>query len=84
MGERGRHDTPVTFTRSEAVKIREMIATQGAALVCPRCGGELTMSLPLAGGGSVAAIWEVRCTPCCRSLMVRDLPSSGPGAPGTS
>lgn len=63
-----------TFSHAETLGIREMVATPGAQLRCPRCGGELTSDMPLAGGHSIAAVWEFRCDACRRTLLVRDLP----------
>lgn len=62
------------FSPEEAWRIRKMIVTPGAKLTCPRCGGDLTSEMPLAGGHSIAAVWEFRCDACHRSLVARDLP----------
>ena len=74
---RNRH-TPLPFLPDHAERIRQMIATPGAKLVCPQCDGELTTGLPIAGGGTIAAVWEVRCSSCGRSLVVTDLPRKSP------
>ncbi len=66
--------TSQPFSAEEALLIREMIVTPGARIRCPRCGGELTSEMPLAGGHSIAAVWEFRCDACRRSLVARDLP----------
>jgi hypothetical protein len=65
------------FSAEEAVQIQRMIVTPGAQLRCPRCGGELTSEMPMAGGHSIAAVWEFRCEACRRSLIARDLPVLG-------
>ena len=65
-------DTPTTFSREEVDEIRRMIATPETAIVCPRCGEELSTSLPIAGGGTMAAVWEVRCEQCHRSVVLSD------------
>lgn len=62
------------FSADEAVRIQQMIVTPGARLRCPRCGAELSSEMPLAGGHSIAAVWEFRCDACHRSLIARDLP----------
>ena len=67
--------TPVHFSPDEAQRIREMIVTPGSQLECPRCGTLLRTGEPVAGG-SVAAIWELHCESCHRSMIVRDLPST--------
>lgn len=67
--------TGVPFAADEAAKIREAIVTPGARIVCPRCGGALTPGTPIAGGGSITAVWELRCDHCQRIVLVRDLPA---------
>jgi len=64
----------LSFSTAETLEIRRMIVTPGAALTCPRCGGLLKSEMPLAGGHSIAAVWEFRCDSCRRSLIARDLP----------
>ena len=60
---RNRH-TPLPFSPDHAERIRQMFATPGAKIVCPQCDEELTTGLPIAGWGTIAAVWEVRCSPC--------------------
>ena len=74
---RNRH-TPLPFSPDHAERIRQMFATPGAKIVCPQCDEELTTGLPIAGGGTIAAVWEVRCSSCGRSLVVTDLPRKSP------
>lgn len=62
------------FSPEEALAIRRMIVTPGARIRCPRCGEEVTSETPLAGGHSIAAVWEFRCHTCRLSLVARDLP----------
>jgi len=45
-------------------------------MVCPRCGGNLSLGQPAAAGGTVPPVWEVRCEQCRRSLFVSDLPAT--------
>ncbi len=78
MTDRENRDTPAPYSAAAAAQIRQLIVTPGARLACPRCDGDLTMAGPIAGGGSMAAVWELRCQACRRSLMVRDLPETRP------
>ncbi len=66
--------TPTQFSVKEAARIQQLVVTENAQLVCPRCGGELSMGDPIAGGHSIAMVWEVGCPACRRSIMIRDLP----------
>jgi DNA-directed RNA polymerase subunit RPC12/RpoP len=62
------------FTREEGSAIQKALATPHTQVCCPRCGEKLTMKGPIAGGGSQADVWQFRCIPCSRAIMVRDLP----------
>ncbi len=62
MTDRENRDTPAPYSAAAAAQIRQLIVTPG----------------PIAGGGSMAAVWELRCQACRRSLMVRDLPETRP------
>ncbi len=66
-------DTPVTFSKQEVDKIRKMVVTPGADLTCPRCNAPLE-NQTIAGGGTIEAVWELTCSECRRSMIVRDLP----------
>jgi hypothetical protein len=68
------------FTPEEAERIRQMIVTAGAEIVCPRCGQPLGMDM-LGGGGTIAIAWEAHCDICQRHMIVRDLPER-PFRPG--
>ncbi len=63
-------DTPVTYSRAEAAKVREIVSTEDQALICPRCDGELKVGFPVAAGGTIKPVWEVRCQACHRSAYV--------------
>ena len=67
-----RRDTPVVYSRDEAAGIRKMVLQDQRQLVCPRCGGSLTL------GASVkraeGSVREVRCSTCHRSVMFRGVP----------
>ena len=78
MDNVGDRQTPLPYSPEDAERIRQMIATPGAKIVCPQCDEELTTGLPIAGGGTIAAVWEVRCSSCGRSLVVTDLPRKSP------
>ncbi len=78
MDNAGSRHTPPPYSPEDAERIRQMIATPGAKLVCPQCDGELTTGLPIAGGGTIALVWDVHCPSCGRSLVVRDLPRKPP------
>ncbi len=73
MAEAPERKTPVTYAREEVVQIRKLLRTPGAQLVCPRCGGNLMVSRSTAAG-SVAAMLELRCLPCRRTILLRDQP----------
>ncbi len=60
-------DTPVTFTGEEAARVREIIADPERDPACPLCGGELVVGDPVAAGGTVQPIWEIRCASCHKS-----------------
>ncbi len=68
-------DTPVTFSKKEVDKIRQMIATPDTDLTCPRCNAPLE-SQAIADGGTVEApVWELTCSECRRSMIAWDLPT---------
>ncbi len=75
QGDTSPHDreTPVTYSKKEVDKIRQMIVTPDADITCPRCNAPLE-SQTIAGGGTIEAVWELTCSECRRSMMVRDLP----------
>ena len=60
------------FLPEEVEQIRKLIATHDATIACPRCGKELATSLPLAGGGTVAVVWELRCEECRLRVAISD------------
>ncbi len=62
----------VPFSPSDVDRIRESMLSLGARIACPQCDRELT-SDPIAGGGSIETVWEVRCVPCARSLVISGL-----------
>ncbi len=66
-------NTPVTYSREEALQIRTIVGDASKALVCPLCGGELKIGHPIAGGGTVNPVWEVRCVVCHRSAYATEI-----------
>ncbi|MDH5805795.1 MAG: hypothetical protein OEZ54_11510 [Gemmatimonadota bacterium] len=68
--------TYLPFDRVDVDRIRQLIVTKGAEVVCPICDGLLSMGPPLGGGGSVEFVWQVQCPNCCRSAVVRNLPDT--------
>lgn len=60
------------FLPEEVDKIRRLIVAHDATIACPRCGKELATSLPLAGGGTMAVVWELRCEGCRLSVVLSD------------
>lgn len=51
------------FSLKETAVIRKQIVTRGARVLCPRCGGLLTL-------GGAGPSWELRCEPCQRRLSL--------------
>ena len=78
MDNTGSRQTPLPYSPNDAARIRQMIATPGAKLICPRCDGELTTGTPIAGGGSIAFVWQAQCASCGRSLLLMDPPEQPP------
>lgn len=66
-------DTPVTFSKEESELIRQMVVAPGADVTCPRCDTALESEV-IAGGGSIQSVWELKCSECRRTMIVRDLP----------
>ncbi len=64
--------TPVTFTREEARRIREQLDTHDAGVSCPRCDAALEIQGPIAGGGTMGPMFQVRCAPCNRSAIITE------------
>ncbi len=63
-----------SLTPEEQRQLNWMALTPGVTPVCPRCGTILEGGFPVAGGGSIAMVWEYRCACCRRAMIVRDLP----------
>ena len=69
-------ETPVTFTREDAKKIREALGKSHAGAVCPQCGEPLTISEPVTSEGSLGVSFEVRCEPCHRVAIISEVPGT--------
>ena len=71
------------FTVEETVTIRDALQAPDAVLVCPRCGGALTVDYPV-GTASMGHYWEVRCAGCGCVTVVSDVPRDRrPPRPGS-
>ena len=66
-------DTPVAYSRDEAVEIRAIVGDGSTPLVCPRCDGDLHIGHPIAGGGTIHPVWGIRCQQCHRSTFVYEV-----------
>jgi transcription elongation factor Elf1 len=64
--------TPVTFSREEIAKIREMLRTWEKPPVCPRCGGELVVEEPELE--ELKGRVYLKCKPCNRSAFASITP----------
>ncbi len=78
MGNGKNRPSPIPYSPNHAERIRQMFATPVAKIVYPQCDEDLTTGLPVAGGGTIASVWEVHCASCGRSLVVTDLPNLPP------
>ena len=72
--DQGKRKAPDTFSKDEAAKIRDMLGQESGQFACPRCGAELFVSAPVAGGGSVGPVWEVWCDNCSGAALLTELP----------
>lgn len=59
-----------SFTPDEMKEIRRLLGDEDADQVCPRCGGEIHLRGPVAGGGSIGFVWHAKCPTCDLSSMV--------------
>jgi len=60
--------TLVPYSPDEAEAIRKALVGRDVD-VCPRCGTILQATAPVAGGGSMALIWELFCPACLRVMI---------------
>ena len=63
-------NTPVTFSREEMRKIREMLKTADKPAACPRCEEKLKVDGPIADRGPLDGSFLVRCQTCRRSAFI--------------
>jgi len=69
-------ETPVTFSREEIRRIRELMSTPRAQVVCPLCEATLMLVGPIEADGKVGTTFEVNCRPCHRSAIITDVPGT--------
>ncbi len=69
MSEKDESGTPITFSKEETSRIREAFAKHSENLICPRCGGAMSAGGPVAGGGTIAPVHEIRCDACAASVL---------------
>ncbi len=69
MSEKAESGTPITFSKEEASRIREAFAKHTEHLICPRCGGEMDVGRPIAGGGTIPPVHEIRCDACDATVL---------------
>ncbi|MFQ5550577.1 MAG: hypothetical protein ACE5FJ_05010 [Gemmatimonadales bacterium] len=62
---------PTKYTAEELDLIREQVKVSDAP-TCPICGTAVSHTT-LAGGASIAAVWELHCDTCGRWALVRDV-----------
>jgi DNA-directed RNA polymerase subunit RPC12/RpoP len=65
-------DTPVTYSRDEAAKIRAQVDSAADPIICPRCGQPLKGGPPISRRDDV--IRELVCPDCRRCVMVKTKP----------
>jgi len=76
-------DAEKRFSLEETAAIRAALHAPNAAMVCPRCGGALTVEYPV-GTASMGHYWEVRCSGCATATYVSDVPRGRrPTPPGS-
>lgn len=61
------------YSPEEVESIRESIAKPGAKVVCPPCQLEFTQASVMAGGGTVAIVFELLCESCGGSVLLSNL-----------
>ena len=66
-------DTPVTYSRDEALQIQTIVGDASNDLECPRCGGRLEVGDPIAAGGTLHPVYEIRCQSCHRAAFATEV-----------
>ena len=64
-----------SFTPEERKTLQAALAGAQVPITCPRCGDELSIGTPIAGGGTIYPIWSVSCERCDATLYVSDVPA---------
>lgn len=65
------------FESEELERIQELMRTQGARVVCPRCEEALVMAGPIAGVGTTRRYYEVKCRSCQLDAVITEAPGIG-------
>jgi predicted nucleic-acid-binding Zn-ribbon protein len=64
-------------------QIRQMLSTDDEPPLCPRCGGELQLKGPVAGGGSIGFVWRAECPKCDLTNFVAESIARSSEGPAT-
>lgn len=68
----GSDSTPVSYSRDELDRIRDMLA-KSTLVRCPICGGELESGGVFDARDSQQDVWALVCGPCNRMAILRDV-----------
>ncbi len=66
----GFEKTPVSYSREDVQRIREMLANN-LPVRCPSCGGELEPGGVYDARDSQQDVWALVCDPCNRMAILR-------------
>ena len=58
------NDTRKPYSAEEIKRIRKIMNSPASRMVCPRCGSPLSIGTPIAGGGTIRPVFQVKCKPC--------------------
>jgi hypothetical protein len=64
-----------SFTPEERKALQEALAAARTPISCPRCGADVHIGMPVAGGGTVHPIYYISCEGCDATLYVSDVPA---------
>jgi hypothetical protein len=71
-----------SFNSEERKALQEALAAARSPIACPRCGTDVSIGVPVAGGGTVHPVWYVRCDRCDVTVYVSDIPGPLRPKPG--